>query len=133
MICSYQVLHKQYDCLQVWHQWDQKIFLNKRDTWLFYRVCKHLFFDPLYLHYQFHCFKAWWCQEKKQVFWLLNPFLSHNLRHPTHIHNICCQKEDNLVVVPFTVNEVFRIMEITFISRNFLIFFQFQYLFSVWP
>ena len=40
--------------------------------------------------------------------------------------NICCQKENRLDFVPFAANDVFRIMEITFTSFDFIICFQFD-------
>ena len=58
--------------------------------------------------------------------------LSYYLRSPTHTINICCEKENKVVVKLFAANEVFTIIEITFTPRHFLIFFQFQYLLSVW-
>ena len=70
--------------------------------------------------------------DKKQLFWLLNP-LSYYIRYHIHTMSICCQKDNRLVFVPFAANYVFRIMEITFFSGYFLIFFQFQHQLSIWP
>ena len=44
---------------------------------------------------------------------------SHYVKYTTHTINICYQKENRLVVVPFTANDVFKMMEITFIPRVF--------------
>ena len=45
----------------VGHLWDQKAFSSKSDTCFYDRVCKQLFFDPLYLHHPCYCCKSWWC------------------------------------------------------------------------
>ena len=58
--------HNKYDCLHWWHSWDQKTSSNESDACIYDWVCKQLFFDPLYLHYPNHCYKTWWCQDKKQ-------------------------------------------------------------------
>ena len=58
-------------------------------------------------------------------------FTSHYVRYPTHTINFCCQKKSRLVVLSFAANDVFTIMEVTFTTRHFLIFFQFRYLLSV--
>ena len=58
-------------------------------------------------------------------------FTSHYVRYPTHTINFCCQKKSRLVALPFAANDVFTIMEVTFTTRHFLIFFQFRYLLSV--
>ena len=60
MIFNYQVLCKQYDCLQVRHLWDQKIFSGKSNTCFYDQVSKQLFYDPLHLHHSCHCCRAWW-------------------------------------------------------------------------
>ena len=52
-------------------------------------------------------------------------------RYPTHTNNIRCQKENRLAAVPFAANDVFRIMEIFFTPRHFLILFQFWYILSI--
>ena len=52
----------------------------------------------------------------------------HYVRYSNHNINIFSQKENWRVVPPFAANDVFRIMEITFIPWHFLIFFQFWHL-----
>ena len=109
MICRYQVLCKQYYCLQMRHLCDQKKFSSKSDTCFCDRACKELFFDPLYLNHD------------------------NYVRYPTHTISICWQKANRLVVVPFAANDVFRIIEITLTLGYFLIFFQVWHLLSIWP
>ena len=50
-----------------------------------------------------------------------------------HTINICFQNVNRLAEVPLAANGVFRILEITFIPRHFLIFCQFLHILSIWP
>ena len=120
MICHYQVLCKHYDCLQVRHLWDQKVkamlafTIESVSSWFFLIHCiytTHAIIVKLDVTTRNMCFR-WWTL-----------YLSHYVRHPTHTINICCQKENKLVVVPFTANDVFTIMEIIFAPGHFLISF----------
>ena len=81
-----------------------------------------------YLHY----IKLGGVRTKNRCFGCWTLFSSHYVRCFTYTINICCQKESRLVAVPFLANDVFRIMKITLTLRHFLIFVQFQYLFSIW-
>lgn len=38
-----------------------KTWPSKSDTCFYNRVCKRLYFYPLYLHHPSHCCKTWWC------------------------------------------------------------------------
>ena len=101
--CIYQsfrstnLLCKQYDYLQVLHVWDQKPESSKSDACVYIWVCKQLLFYPLYLHYSCHFCRCSGC-------WTL--CLVHYIRCPTDTINICCQKENRFLVVPFKANDV---------------------------
>lgn len=125
MICHYQVLRKQYDWLQVRHVWDQKAFSGKSDTCFYNRVCKQLFFDPLYLHHPGHC----WQETGVYVAELSVLFITLDI--PLMSSTFYCQTENRLVIVLFAVNDVVRIMEIIFIPGHFLNFFRFWHLLSI--
>ena len=50
---------------------------------------------------------------------LSSPFY---IRYPTHIINICWEKDNRFVAVPFAANDVFRVMEITCTPGRFFFF-----------
>ena len=105
---------------------------SKGDICFYDWISKKRFFGLLCLHHPCHVkLDGFRTRNRCLGCWTLSS--SHYVRYPTHTTNICCQKENRLVVIPFAANDVFRIMEITFTSGHFLIFFQFWHLLSIWP